>query len=156
MPLADRGRVRWQFILPQVLVLAGLAAFFKVYLPRLERARLARAAADREGSIEAFFPTAVVEDTAHEVAVPLEGVIVKRHPQRLRSVLSVGDVEAELGAPDISSTDFRGGQHLTWIGTRHKLVASFNVGRLYCLAHEDRSTGHGVAVFDSIWSWHPY
>ena len=46
-------------------------------------------------------------------------------------------------------TDFRGGQHLTWIGTRHKLAASFNKGRLYALTFTDLTTGHGMQVFES-------
>jgi hypothetical protein len=152
----DSGRVPWRIILIQAAILAGLVAFFKVYLPHFERERAARAAAERERRIEAFFPKAVVEDTTHEVAVPLDGAIVKRHPQRLRATLSVEDVEAQLGAPDVSTTDFRGGQHLTWIGATHKILGSFNAGRLYCLTYEDRSSGHGVMVYDSIWSWHPY
>ncbi len=153
---SDSGRVRWRLILIQLVVVAGLVAFFKFYLPRFDREKAAHAAAERERRIEAFFPKEIVEDPSHEVAVSLEGSIVKRHPQRLRATLSVEDVEAELGVPDLSTTDFRGGQHLTWIGATHKIQGSFNAGRLYCLTHEDRSTGHGVMVFDSIWSWHPY
>ena len=97
-----------------------------------------------------------VEDTEHEISVPLSGEIVKRHPQRLRTTLHVEEVESRLGAPNTSTTDFRGGQHLTWLGTDHKLEAAFNGGRLYCLSHQDRKTGRGVMVFESIWSWHPF
>ena len=80
---------------------------------------------------------------------PLDGAIVKRHPQRLRSTFSPQEAESTLGVPDATTTDFGGGQHLTWLGTTHKLEASFNAGRLYCLALEDRATGHGVLVYDS-------
>jgi hypothetical protein len=58
--------------------------------------------------------------------------------------------------PDSATTDFRGGQHLQWLGTTHQLEDSFNAGRLYCLQLQDRTTGHGVMVFDSFAAWHPY
>jgi hypothetical protein len=156
MHISDSGRVRWRIILIQLTIMAGLVAFYKLYLPHGERMEAARQAAQRERKIEAFFQKVVVEDTAHEIDVPGEGARGKRHPQRLRATLPLAEVEAALGAPDVASTDFRSGQHLTWIGTAHKLEASFNLGRLYCLGHEDRKTGQGVMVFESIWSWHPY
>jgi hypothetical protein len=152
----DSGRTPWRVILVQLIILTGLVAFYKLYLPHLEREKAMREAAEREQKIEAFFQKAVVEDTMQEIAVPLEGAIVQRHPQRLRATLAVEEVEAALGAPDVASTDFQGGQHLTWIGAAHKLQGSFSAGHLYCLAREDRSTGHGVMVFESIGSWHPY
>ena len=122
------------------------------------RARIGRrrAAATREQKINALFQDSVVEDSTHEISVPLEGAIVKRHPQRLRTMFSPQEAESTLGVPDTTTTDFRGGQHLTWMGTTHKLEASFNAGRLYCLTLEDRATGHGVLVYESPESWHPY
>jgi hypothetical protein len=156
MHTSDSGRVRWRVILMQLVIVAGLVAFYKLYPPHWERMEAVRQAAERERKIETFFQKVVVEDTTHEINVPGEGAGAKRHPQRLRATPTLMEVEAELGAPDASSTDFRSGQHLTWIGTTHKIEASFNVGRLYCLAREDRSTGHGVMVFESIWAWHPY
>ena len=79
-----------------------------------------------------------------------------RHPQKLREAFTVEEAETALGLPDVATTDFRGGQHLTWIGATHQLTGSFNLGRLYCLGWEERATGHGVMVFESIWAWHPY
>ena len=153
---SDYGRVPWRIVLIQLAVLVGLLTFFKFYLPHRERAQVIQAVADREQKMENFFQGAVVEDTTHEVSVPLNGAVEKRHPQRLRATPQLEEVEGLLGAPDQSTTDFRGGQHLTWIGSAHKLEAAFNAGRLYCLSYEDRKTGQGVMVFESIWSWHPY
>ena len=150
------GRVSKRFILIQILILLGLVAIYKLYLPYRARDLAERAAAAREEKINALFRDSVAEDPTHEISVPLEGAIVKRHPQRLRTVFSLQQAESTLGVPDATTTDFRGGYHLTWLGTTHKLEASFNAGRLYCLSLEDRATGHGVLVYESIWSWHPY
>jgi hypothetical protein len=156
MPCFSSGRALWRVIVIQVLLLLGLAVFYKLYLPHRARDLADRAAATREQKINALFQDSVEEDSAHEISVPLDGAIVKRHPQRLRTTFSPGEADFALGVPDASTTDFSGGQHLTWLGTTHKLVASFNTGRLYCLALEDRTTGHGVMVFESPWTWHPY
>jgi len=156
MPSSSFGRARWRVIVIQILILSGLVAFYELYLPYRARDLAGRAAATREQNINALFQDSVVEDSTHEISVPLEGVIVKRHPQRLRTTFSPREAESTLGLPDATTTDFRGGQHLTWLGTRHKLEASFNAGHLYCLTLEDRATGHGVLVYESIWSWHPY
>jgi hypothetical protein len=156
MAVADSGRFPWRIILIQVLVLTGLVAFFTLYLPYYHRQIAIREAATREAKITALFQNSVVQDTTQQIFVPLDGTIVKRYPQKLRLELSPQEVENSLGIPTRSTTDFRGGQHLTWIGTGHKLEASFNAGRLYCLTLEDRSTGHGVMVFASPTSWHPY
>jgi hypothetical protein len=155
MQPSESGRVAWRVILIQLAILAGLFGFFKLYLPHREHEKAAHAASDREQKIEAFFRN-MVEDTKLEIYVPLDGTVVKRHPQKLRTILDVADVETTLGAPDVASTDFQGGQHLTWIGTAHKVEAAFTAGRLYCLIREERSTGHGVMVFASPWTWHPY
>ena len=156
MQLSHSGRISWRIALTQVAILAGVLAFIKFYLPRVQSENHTREMAQREEKIESLFQRAVEVDNWHEVAVPIEGAIVKRHPQRLRSTLTVQEVEEALGAPDISSIDFRGGQHLTWTGARHKLVGSFNAGKLYGLTREDRATGRGVMVFESVWSWRPY
>lgn len=148
-------RVPWRMIVIQVLVLGGLVAFLKIYLPHRTRDMAQRAIAEREQKINALFHDSV-EDSTNEISVPLNSAIVKRHPQRLRRSFSPEDAESMLGAPDSSSVDFRGGQHLTWIGTAHKLEAAFNSGNLYCLALEDRSTGNGVLVYTSFEQWHPY
>lgn len=150
------GRAPWRAILIQLLILSGLVVFYKLYLPYHVRDLAGRAAAAREQKIMALFQGSVVEDSTHEISVPQEGVVVKRHPQRLRTLFSPREAESTLGVPDATTTDFRGGQHFTWLGTTHKLEASFIAGRLYCLTFEDRATGHGAMVFESIWSWHPY
>jgi hypothetical protein len=150
------GRAPWRIIVIQLLILLGLAAFFKSYLPHRARDLAGRAAATREQKINALFQASVEEDPAHEISVPVEGVIVKRHPQRLRATFSPQKAESALGVPDANTLDFRGGQHLTWLGTAHRLNASFQAGRLYCLSLEDRATGHGALVYESIWSWNPY
>ena len=150
------GRAAWRIFLLQLAALAGVAIFLKFYLPHAARVEAAQRAAERERKIESFFRAAVVEETVREVEVRAGGEAVKRHPQKLRGAPQVTDVEAVLGAPDTSSTDFRGGQHLTWIGTAHQLQASFNQGRLYCLTQEDRATGHGALVYESLDAWHPY
>jgi hypothetical protein len=156
MRFSSIGRAPWRVIIIQILLLSGLAVFFKLYLPRHARQTAVREAAAREQQINALFQNSVEQDSTQEISVPLDGTIVKRYPQKLRIALSPQDVESTLGVPVSSTTDFQGGQHLTWIGTAHKLEASFNAGRLYCLALEDRSTGHGVMVFESPLSWHPY
>jgi hypothetical protein len=77
-------------------------------------------------------------------------------PQRLRLTPEVAEVERQLGAPEQTMTDFRGGQHLTWIGTRLKLEASFNKGQLYALTITDLKTGHGEQVFESSALWRAF
>jgi len=156
MRTSSSGRAPWRVIVIQVVILLGLVAFLKLYLPHHARELAHRATVDREQSINALFQDSVVEVTTHEISVPLEGAIVKRHPQRLHTTFSPQKAESILGVPDTSTTDFSGGQHLTWIGTAHKLGAAFNAGHLYCLTLEDRATGHGVLVYESPESWHPY
>jgi len=131
-------------------------AFYKLYLPHRARDLAGGTAATREQKINALFQGSVVEDSTHEISVPLEGTIVKRHPERLRTTFSPQEAESRLGVPYATTIDFSGGQHLTWLGSAHKLTASFNAGRLYCLTLEDRATGHGVMVYESPESWHPY
>lgn len=156
MRTSSRGGVPWRVIAVQLAVIAGLVVFFTLYLPQHRRALAARAAATREQKINAVFHDSVEEDSSHEVSVPLDGAIVKRHPERLRTSFSPAQAEALLGVPNTGTTDFRGGQHLTWIGTTHELDASFDRGHLYCLTFEDRATNHGVMVYESPWSWRPF
>jgi len=156
MRASNSGRAPWRVIAIQVLILLGLVAFIKFYLPHRTRELARYAIIAREQSINALFQDAVVEDSTREISVPLDGAIVKRHPQRLRTTFSPQQAESTLGVPDTSTTDFSGGQHLTWIGTAHKLGAAFSAGRLYCLTFEDRATGHGVLVYESPEAWHPY
>ena len=156
MTISTSGRVTWRVIGIQVLILLGIIVFFKLYLPHHARDLAQRAATAREQKINALFQDSVVDDSTQEISVPLEGMIVKRHPQRLRLTFSPHETESKLGVPDAATSDFAGGQHLTWLGNAHKLEASFNAGHLYCLAFEARATGHGVLVYDSPESWHPY
>jgi hypothetical protein len=137
------------------VIILALIAFFRFYLPRHSRAVAEQAAATREQKINSLFKDSV-EDSTEEISVPLDGAIVKRHPQRLRTRFSPDDAEAALGVPYSTMTDFAGGQHLTWFGTSHKFEAAFTAGRLYCLTLEDRATGHGVNVYESPQSWRPY
>jgi cell division protein FtsL len=156
MPFFTFDRVPRRVIMVQLLVLLGIVACYLIYLPHRTRQLARDTAATREEKINALFQDAVVEDSQHEIAVPWEGRIVKRHPQRLRMVFSPRDAVAELGTPNANTLDFAGGQHLTWLGTAHKLAGSFHAGRLYCLSLEDRATGHGELVYESYSSWHPY
>jgi hypothetical protein len=143
-------------IVAQLLIVVGVIAYYELYLPHRAHDLTRSAEASREQKIKAMFQEWVVEDSSQEISVPLDGTTVKRHPQRLRTTFSPREAEAALGAPDTATTDFRGGQHLIWIGTAHKLEASFNAGRLYCLSLEDRATGHGALVYESFGLFHPY
>lgn len=156
MSPSDPGRAPWRVITIQVLILLGLVALYKIYLPYHLRRLAEREAATREQRINAFFRDAVEEDQTREISVPLGGEVVKRHPQRLREMFSPQQVESILGVPDASTTDFRGGQHLTWLGSSHKLEVSFDAGRIYSLVLEDRATRHGALIYASPDLWHPY
>jgi hypothetical protein len=156
MAPSSLGRAPWRVIAIQLAILLGLLVLYKVYIPYHQRDLARRTTADRERRIGALFQDSVVEDSTREIAVPLDGAIMQRHPQKLRTVFSPAEVESSLGVPDISTTDFAGGQHLTWLGTAHKLQASFVAGRLYCLSLEDRATGHGALVYRDPLQWHPY
>jgi len=145
-----RGRV----IVGQVVILAALAVCLKVYIPRMEKARVAAEVLHREEKIETVYQSLVIEDTGREVQTPeAKG---PAHPFRLRSTASVAEVEQALGAPQSEQRDFRRGLHLTWKGSHHTLEASFNSGRLYCLTLTDRRTGHGASVFESSLFWRPF
>ena len=52
---SDSGAVRTKVIVAQVLVIVGLVAWFKVYLPRSERERAASEARERDRRIQTFF-----------------------------------------------------------------------------------------------------
>ena len=90
-----------------------------------------------------------------QIDVPLNGAIVKRHPQRLHRAVSSEEVEANLGAPDATATGFNGDQPLTWVGATHKLDAFFTSGRLYALSLENRASGHSVTVNEPMDLWGP-
>lgn len=148
--------VRTKAIVVQLVIVAGLVVWFKMALPRIERAREAAEVAERERKIQKFFDSMVVENTPSDADAPSAKGEKRAQPQRLRLAASVEDVERALGAPDANMTDFRGGQHLTWTGTRHKLEASFNKGTLYALTFTDLSSGHGTMVFESSAQWREF
>ena len=153
--LPDSG-FRAKLIVPGVLMVAGLIAWFKIYLPRAQRAEAVAEASERERKIGNFFRWAVIEDTKREAPVSGNSGDQRVHPQRLRQMPSLREIEQTLGAATTSTTDVRGGLHVTWTGTRHDLEASFSQGRLYCLKFQDRRTGRGTMVFQSSSNWHPY
>jgi len=140
-------------ILIQVGIVLLLIAWFKIALPGIERARAASLAATREAKIQDLFQSVVVEDTDREVETPGENGPTLAHPQRLRITPSADDLERALGPATSFYVDFRQGRHLVWIGTEHKLEASFDKDRLYCLRIENLRTGHGSLVFDSGAQW---
>ena len=143
MAPSDSGRIPIRVIVIQLVIIAGLFAFFKFYLPRTEKANAAAELEARESRIEESFKSMVVEDSRAQ-APSANG-----KAQSLRSTPSMQEVEQALGAPDTSSTDYAGGLHLTWIGARHSLECSFDRGRLYSLTLTDRSTGQQVTASES-------
>jgi hypothetical protein len=156
MTHSDSGNAPWRMILIQLGLLVGLLVFFRFYLPHHERQLAAERVALREQKIAAFVQSEVIEDDDRQIPVFLDGEVVKRHPQRLRTTLSPDDVEENLGAPQTTMTDFSGGEHLSWVGTAHRLEAAFNKGRLYCVTYEDLSTHRGVLIYEDENQFHPY
>jgi len=148
--------MRAKVIVAQVVILAAVAVWLKVCIPRMEKARATAEVVLREKKIETFYQSIVVEDTSRKLAPQQEKLNGPAHPLRLGTSAPVDEVEQALGAPESQQRDFRGGMHLTWTGTRHTLEASFNDGRLYCLTITDRRTGHGAMVFESSLYWHPF
>lgn len=149
MALFSLGSVRTKVILIQALVVGGLIVYFKLALPWIQKERAADQALQHEQQIESLMQTMVVD-------VPAPSGQNAPRPKRLRITASVEEIQQTLGAPDTSMTDFRGGQHLEWIGTRHKLTASFNKGRLYALALTDLRTGHGMTVYEWSAQWQQF
>ena len=133
MALSDAGGIPKRVIVIQLVIITGLVIFAKVYLPRMEKQKAAAQLEARETRIEDFFKSIVAENSGAEAST-----------ESLRSTPSVEEVEQAVGAPDTSTTDFAGGLHLTWIGTRHSLEGSFNHGRLYFLTLTNRRTGQSV------------
>jgi hypothetical protein len=149
------GSVRTRTIVIQVAIVTGVILWLTLGLPKYRKEKTAAALARREQNIESFVQSIVVERGGEEMEVPTVDGVRRVHPQRLRFLPAVGDVQEELGAPDQSMTDAQGGQHLIWIGTRHKLNASFNKGRLYAVTLSDLQTGHGMTVYESAAQYHP-
>ncbi len=144
---------KWaKIVLPQLAIVAGLIVYFKVALPRIEKSQAATRATAREQAIESLFQSVTVEVGATEAAA---GTATAR-PRRLRHRPDVDEVKRTLGAPNQSMTDFAGAQHLSWFGTRSKLVASFQKGRLYALTISDFAEEHGEKVFESNAQWQKF
>jgi hypothetical protein len=155
MPVFRSKRARNRALVIQVGIVAVMIAFYKFGVPRIEAARARAAAAERELNINAFFQSVAVEAGGSEAQAP-EGGEKGSHPKRLQRTPDVREVEQQLGAPDESMTGYGGAEHLTWIGTRHKLQGSFNKGQLYALTIFDLQTGHGEAVFESSAQWRAF
>lgn len=147
MAWIDLSNPRNRIILTQVVIILLLLSFYKLALPRIQEAREAHATEEREQRMIAFVQSVVAEVGSGDES---------KRPERLRSTPEVHNVELELGAPQESMNDALGGQHLTWIGTRHKLMASFNKGKLYAVSVTDMKTGHGRQVFESSAQWRPF
>lgn len=154
----DLHNPRNRMILVQVAIVLGLVVFYELALPKIRRAQEASAAAQREEKIMTFVHSVAVE-VGGSTDQPVPGAEADEsdgHPEHLRVTPQVGDVEQELGAPQEYMNDFMGGQHLTWIGTKHKLVASFTKGQLYALTFTNLKTGHGMQVFESSAQWRAF
>jgi hypothetical protein len=153
---SDSGKISTRLLIIQLALLAtvaGVYAYVKVYLPQEEKSQAAAQIAQRESRIQDFFDSMVAEDPSRTVEAPGVG---RTHAQSLKSTPDVAEVQQALGVPDTSTTDFAGGQHLTWIGTGHTLEGSFNRGLLYCLSIKDNSTGHGENVYAKSAQWQPF
>ena len=148
--------VRTKAIIIQVVIVAGVILWFKLALPGIRKERAAAEAAQREERIEDFVQSVVVEAGRPEADVPPATGERPARPQRLRLLPPVEEVQQALGAPATSMTDFRGGQHLTWIGTRQSLEISFDQGRLYALTLTDLKSGHGVTIYESPALWRQF
>jgi len=152
----ESGKVIAKAVLIQVAIAAGLILWFKLGIPGLQKERNAEAAAELEGRINDFIQSTVVEDPGRELPVPAASAEGYSHPQRLQNTPSIEETKQSLGPADGFSSDIRGGVHIIWTGTHHKLEASFNNGRLYCLRVEELRTGHGTLVFESSQKWRPF
>ena len=150
------GSVRTRVILVQVVILAGVIAWYKVFWPQIQKERAAAEAAGREQKIQALVQSMVIEAAGRESNGAAAPGQMPARPQRLRFTPPVDEVQQELGAPDTSMTDFRSGQHLTWIGTKRSLELSFDKGRLYALTLTDLQSGHGMQVFESPAQWRAF
>jgi hypothetical protein len=152
----ESGKVVAKAILIQVAIAAGLILWFKLGIPGLQKERNAEATAELEGRIHDFIQSTIVEDSGRELSVPAARAEGYSHPQRLQNIPSIEEAKQVLGPADGYTSDIRGGVHIIWTGTQHKLEASFNNGRLYCLRVEDLHTGHGILVFEASQDWRTF
>ncbi len=147
------GKVVTRAIIIQVAIAAGIVLWFKVGIPKLQQERGAEEESRREGRIQDFLQSVVAEDSAPDSKSP-EGA--QAHPRRLLKTPSIDDVKEELGPAEGFTSDAGGGVHIIWTGSRRKLEASFNQGRLYCLRVETLGTGHGELIFPSSAEWREF
>jgi len=156
MKPSEHGAVSKRLMAIQFAILAGLAAFYFLYLPYRTKSQASEEAEERELKIEALYESLVVEDASRDVDLPGTGGRARVHPQKLNRLPAVDEVLQSLGVPDRRNTDFQGGLHMSWTGTAHSLEAAFAHGLLYCLRREDLRSGHGALVFESSAAWHPF
>ena len=148
---------RWaKILLPQLAILLGLILYFKVALPRLEESQAEARVVARESAIESLLQTVTVEAANEKANTPAAVTAHSARPRRLRVTPEVEEIQRLLGSPGQNMTDFAGAQHLTWIGTNHKLVASFNKGRLYALTISDLAEEHGEKIYESSAQWQKF
>jgi hypothetical protein len=140
-------------VLIQLAIIVALAAVLKFYLPGMEKRREAAVVREREARIQAFARSTIVDDTTRDIPA---GPDAGKHPQKLLRQDTVDEVQTALGAPTSESRDFRGGDHLTWIGTDHRIEAAFDKGVLYNVMYADIRSGHGVTVYESSAYWQTF
>ena len=140
----------------QLAIVGGVVVFYKTYLPRMERARLAAAAGQREQGIQAFVKGTIEEDPDRGVTATGPDGETLLHAQKLKRPLSLDEVQRALGAPGSEFSDFRQGQHLIWTGTSHRLEAVFDRGALSIVRYENLRSGHGVVVYASGAYWQSF
>lgn len=156
MAVSDSGSVWVKALAVQLVIVGGALVFYKTYLPRMEKERLAAAAEEREQRIQAFVKSTIEEDPGREVSGTGPDGETLLHAQKLRRTPSLGEVQQALGAPGSEFTDFRQGQHLIWTGTTHSLEVVFNEGTLSIVRFENLRTGHGVVVYASGAYWRSF
>lgn len=156
MTASDSGSVWLKALVVQLVIVAGVIVFYKAYLPRMDKERLAQAAEAREQKIQAFVKTTIVEDPARERAGTGTDGEALLHAEKLAKTPSLDEVQQALGAPVKEFTDFRQGQHLIWTGTTHQLEAVFDQGTLSILRFENLRTRHGVLVYASSAYWQSF
>ena len=154
MALFSSKRARNHAILIQVVFIAAVIVMYWFGVPAIRKGRARAAAEDREQALTAFFQSVTIEvgGSGNQAAGEAQGGVAKR----LRETPEVEEVEQQLGAPGQTMVGYGGAQHLTWMGTRHKLQASFNKGQLYALTLTDLKTGHGEQVYKTSAYWRAF
>ena len=139
--------VKTKAIIIQGLILGGLIVYFKVALPKIEKARQESRLKAREEAIGSFFQSVTMEVGSDASAA--NGAGNAELARRLRVTPDVHEVQRELGAPDQNMTDFAGAQHFIWLGPERNLLASFNRGQLYSITMTDLAGSHGERIYQS-------